>query len=171
MSKNNQKKEMGIKLGKKMIEDIPFILAASLPGVGGVVEWVKGSWDSVALEAELEKFRKKFVLNEEATFNNEEYEMKNIECIEVFFADYIETDDEDFVEDLINVLTEINEECTVQGTYGCVSKYYVLYEDRIQIQLEDIYTREYVEEYIENIESGISNGWHSESPISKVRYY
>lgn len=175
-------KDVAIMTAKKALKNIPIALASSIPGVGEVASLINDTYGEVELELRLqkieryknsiEKFQAEFdSLKRNVATTNEEYSTKTVKGIELFFADYIEVNGYDFIENLENVLKMINEEYKVQCEFGCRYEDYVLSEESLKILFDDVYDKEHVDEYIEKIEREIDDGWHDVSPICKMRYY
>lgn len=175
-------KDVAIMTAKKTLKHIPIVLASSIPGVGEVVSLINDTYSEIELELRLqkierykesiEKFQAEFdSLKRNIVTTNEEYSIETVKGIELFFADYIEVNDYDFIENLEDTLKKINEQRMIQCEYGCRYEDYVLSEESLKILFDDVYDKEYVDEYTERIEREIDDGWHDVSTICKIRYY
>lgn len=174
---------------KKTLKNTPMVLATSIPVIGEVVTLINDTRDSVQLEkrlqahekelegletykSKIEKFQLEFSnLKKNMVTANEEYNIEAVKGIEIFFADYVETNDYEFIENLKECLERINDATITQGEYRCRYQEYILYEERLQILFDDIYNKEFVEDYIEAIRISITDAWHETSAIRKIMYY
>lgn len=128
--------------------------------------------DKATLLNKIDEFESKFdLMKNNFIHTDEEYQIRNICCVELFFADYIDTNNEEFIDELTDTLIGINEEYKTTGIYGCVYTGYMLYTYSLKIIFDEEYDRESTDAFIDKIEVGIADGWHMCSPFKKIKYY
>lgn len=163
-------KDKACKVMEETIRNLPICFLSMTPIMGNVISTIKSSCDTVNSEEDkakllnkIDEFESKFdLMKNNYIHTDEEYQIRNICCVELFFADYIDTNNEEFIDELTDTLIGINEEYKTK----CM-----LYTYSLKIIFDEEYDRESTEAFINKIEVGIADGWHMCSPFKKIKYY